>query len=94
MNPDVAAVAGGKIRIGHAFGGVDRQRPRQSLAELRRAHGGERTDLAFAAAFEKARKAAYSRERAHQRTAADTAGAARGEESAHIAGRQCREFRQ
>ena len=37
--------------------GGDRQRLRQGLGDLRRAHGGERGDLAFAVAFEKAREA-------------------------------------
>ena len=54
------------------------------FADFRRAHGGERADLAFAAAFEKAGKRAHPGKRAHQRAAADVVGAARRHERAHV----------
>ncbi len=61
VNPRLAAVAGGDIGIGHALGGGDRERPRQGLADFRRAHRGERADLALAVALEKAGEGAQCR---------------------------------
>ena len=84
MNPRRVPVAGGQIRIGHALGGGDGKRPRQGFGNLRRAHGGERADLALAVAFEKAGERARAGERAHQRAAADVFGAPRRHEGAHV----------
>ena len=84
MDPRLALVAGGKLEIGDALGGGGRQRPRQGLAELRRAHRGKRADLALAVPLKITREAAHAGERAHQRAAADPVRAARGEEGAHV----------
>ena len=46
--PSPAASPGSAMRLAAATG----KRPRQRLADLRRAHGGERADLALAVAFE------------------------------------------
>src|ERR1700732_4589800 len=70
MNPRLAAVAGRDVGIGDALGGGDRERPRQSLADFRRAHGGERTDLALAVALEKTAEGAHAGERPRPRVSA------------------------
>jgi hypothetical protein len=44
---------------------------------FRRAHGGQRADLALAVALEKARERARSGKRAHQRARADPVAATR-----------------
>ena len=62
------------------------------FGDLRRAHGGERADLALAVAFEEARERAHAREHAHQRAAADAVGAPRRHEGAHVRRRQRREL--
>ena len=88
MNPRLAAVARGDIGIGDGARARHRKRPRQGLADLRRAHGGKRADPALAVALEKAREGARAGERSHQRAAADAVGAPRRHEGAHIGRRQ------
>src|SRR5262249_56436797 len=75
-------------RLGSAFCGLDRQRPRQSLADFRPAHRGKRAELALVASFQETAECAQTGERAHQRPAADIVSAPRSQERAHIGGRQ------
>jgi hypothetical protein len=92
MDPRLCILVAVQLGIGDAARGRHRQRPRQCLANLRRAHGGKRADPALAVAFEIARKAAQAGERSHQRAAADAFGAALGQKRAHVRGRQRREI--
>ena len=84
MHPRRAVVIRQKFGFANAPRGRDGERPRQRLADLRRADGGERADAAFAVAFKITREAAHAGERAHQRAAADPLGAARRQEGAHV----------
>ena len=93
-HPGLAFLAGAQIDVGQLFRCTDADRLRQRLGDLRRAHGGERADAALALAFEVARERAHACERAHQRAAADTVGAPRGEERAHVRRRELDEPRE
>ncbi len=84
MYPRRAVVVRREFGLGDAPRGGDGKRPRQRLADLRCAHGGERADAALAVAFEVAGEAAQAGERAHQRAAADPLGAPRRQECAHV----------
>ena len=83
-DPGLAFLAGAQVGVGDALGGGDGERLRQRLGNLRRAHRGERADLALAVAFEEARERAHAGQRAHQRAAADARRAPRRHEGAHV----------
>ena len=70
------------------------KRLRQRLRHLRRAHGGERADLALAVAFKKSCERPHARQRPHQRAAADVVRAPRRHEGAHVLRREPGEFGQ
>ena len=91
-DPRLALLAGAEVGIGDLLGRCDGERLRQRLRHLRRAHGGERADLALAVAFQKARERAHARERPHQRAAADAVAAPRRHEGAHVLRRELGEF--
>jgi hypothetical protein len=93
-DPRLALVAGRGVRIGHAFGGVRRQRPRQRLAELRRPHRRKRSDLALAVAFQITAECPQPGQGPHQRAAADPVRPPRRQERAHVRRRERREFLQ
>ena len=82
--PRLAIFARAQIGVGDAFRRRDRERLRQCLRHLRRAHGIERRDLAFAVALQKTREGARAGKPAHQRARGDIVRAPRRHEGAHV----------